>query len=394
MVLPVMNRLKFLLPDLQCVLLAVTTGYAKAVAAGVTPIGYKDLLHLADTQEVEHWGRKLYTGISSPDVSKAESIAYLGINYLDLIAQHGETGAAAIYAQHGRYGFKPLHLMRRLLDEIRPHVVVTTNSPRSERAALEVAIERGIPNVGMVDLFAQDEDSYIDQVSKPDWTCVIAQSVKQRLVERGFADESVVVTGNPAFDGLFSPTNRVQACNFVEHLGWQSLSPILWAGQVEPLQGAMTQSGGGLKLAIEVETALRDLICSQENLALIIRYHPSHWHAFPRFPDRHRVHFSVPSSEPIHPIILSTKAVVVQNSTVGLEAAVAGIPVVSLEYSPSVQASFSLACLGVARPCNSIQALPGILHSMLADGAAMPGQFASDGHATERVAKIVQNALS
>ena len=50
MVLPVINQLRLLAPELQCVLLALTTGYAKAVSLGASPLGYKDLMHLVDTQ--------------------------------------------------------------------------------------------------------------------------------------------------------------------------------------------------------------------------------------------------------------------------------------------------------------------------------------------------------
>ncbi len=394
MVLPVMTQLKLLMPDLQCVLLAMTTGYAKAVAAGAKPLGYKDLLHLADAAKAEHWGRKLWAGNTSPDVSEVESIAYLGINYLDLIEQHGEAGAAAIYAKHGRYGFKPLHFMQRFFDVIAPDIVVTTNSPRSERAALEVAIQRGIPSLGMVDLFGQDDDTYIDQVSKPDWTCVISESIKQRLVSHGFPAGGVEVTGNPAFDGLFTSASRAQALAFMNRNGWEGLSPILWAGQVEPTLGAVTAGGNGLNFAIGVESILRDYVATRKQVALVVRYHPSQWHAFPRLQVQERVYFSVPSSEPVHPLILAAKAVVVQNSTVGLEAAVAGKSVVSLEHSPTVQTTFSLSAMGVSKPCYSTSELPAILDAVLSGGEATPGAFASDGHSAERVARTIRNALS
>ena len=65
------------------------------------------MIHLADADRVTYWGRKLHAANFSPDDSMDESIAYLGINYLDLIRQYGADGAAAIYAKEGRYGFRP-----------------------------------------------------------------------------------------------------------------------------------------------------------------------------------------------------------------------------------------------------------------------------------------------
>lgn len=393
MVLPVIEALKTHAPDLECVLLALTTGYARAVAAGASPLGYKDLLHIVDTEAAMQWGQQLLGGNSNPDVSEQESIAYLGINYLDLIAQHGEEGAAAVYAKEGRYGFRPLNFMRRLLDEIQPDVVVATNSPRSERAALQMAITLGIPSIGMVDLFGQEDDTYIHQIAKPDWTCVISESVKQRLVEHGFPPKRVAVTGNPAFDGLFSPVNHAVAAAFVKDLGWQGLSPILWAGQIESTSDPTSEKSDGHTFAENVETTLRDLVSIRKDLALVIRYHPSQWHTFQRLPDQERVHFSVPSQEPIHPLILSAKAVVVQNSTVGLESAVAGKPVVSLEHSVAVKSSFSLAAMGVSTPCYSTKELPVILDKVLSEHAIQPAQFTSDGRAAERVASVIAGAL-
>jgi len=393
MILPVIEALKTQAPALTCVLLALTTGYAKAVAAGVSPLGYKDLLYLVDVDAAMHWGRRLLIGNSNPDVSEEESIAYLGINYLDLITQHGEDGAAAVYAKEGRYGFRPLNFMRQLLDEIQPDVVVATNSPRSERAALDVAIQLGIPTVGLVDLFGQEDDTYVHQIAKPDWTCVISESVKQRLVGHGFHPKSIAVTGNPAFDGLFSPLTQAVAQAFVKHRGWQWLAPILWAGQIDSTSDTTSEKKDGHKFAENVETTLRDFISSRKDLALVIRYHPSQWHTFHRLPDQERVHFSVPSQEPIHPLILAAKAVVVQNSTVGLESAVAGKPVVSLEHSLAVQSSFSLAAMGVSTPCYSTTELPAMLDKVLSEHTIMPAQFTSDGRAAERVASVITGAL-
>jgi len=371
----------------------LTTGYARAVAAGASPLGYKDLLHLVDAGAAMHWGRRLMLGNSNPEVSEQETIAYLGINYLDLISQFGQDGAAAIFAAEGRYGFRPLNFVRRLLDQIQPDVVVATNSPRTERASLQMAIQQGIPSVGMVDLFGLGDDTYVHQTAKPDWTCVISESVKQRLSEHGFHPKSVVVTGNPAFDGLFLTINQAAAADFTKNLGWQGLSPILWAGQIESLSDRTLEGEHGHKFAENVEATLRNLISIRKDLALVIRYHPSQWHTFRRLPDQERVHFSVPSQEPIHPLILSAKAVVVQNSTVGLESAVAGRPVVSLEHSEAVKSSFSLAAMGVSTPCFSTKELPAVLDRVLSGHAVKTAQFASDGRAAERVANIIASTL-
>jgi hypothetical protein len=391
MLLPVMRALRARWPEVDCRLLALTTGFKTALAAGEQPLGYKDFLHLFDRDAVLAWGERLLEGNTSPDVVREESLAYLGINYLDLVAQHGEQGAQAYHAQHGRFGFHPVHFMRQVLAELRPDMVVATNSPRSEAAVLQAATQLGVPSLGMIDLFALDSDGYLRR-PPPQWTCVLAPAVRDRVVAAGFAPERVVVTGNPAFDGLQSASNKSLAQRYVEERGWQHLKPILWAGQTEPpgFSGCDTDR---TRFARGVENTLRDFVAAREDLALIVRYHPGEWQLFERHPDAPRVHFSVPLGEPIHPVILAAQAVVVQNSTVGLEAAIAGRPVVSMEASVSVRNSFSLADLRVSTGCETLQQLPALLDRLLQNPSAVSGAYASDGRAAERVVGVIAQAL-
>lgn len=392
MVLPVIRELEASIPGVQCTLLALTTGHLKAKAIRPDALGYKDFLHLVDGREARIWGNRLSEGNTSPDVPMDETIAYLGINYLDLIAQFGEAGAAERYRKQGRYGFQPLNFMRKVFETEEPDVVVATNSPRSERAALDIARERGIPSVGMVDLFGLDSDTYVMRESKPDWTCVISEVVRQRLIARGFPAAGVVVTGNPAFDGLFSVENIAKAQQFLKDRQWENLSPILWSGHLELPAQTPGDPLAGPGLGLAVEQTLRDFIRSRTDLALIVRYHPNEWHHFPRLPEQDRVHFSEPTHESIHPLVLASRAIVVQNSTVGLESAIAGRPVVSLEFATSVKNSFSLAKMGVSVPCHQLIDLTGTLERVLSQSAAAQ-EYPDDGKAAWRVTQVLLNAL-
>lgn len=393
MVLPVMRELEALLPEAQCTLMALTTGHGKAKDVRPDTLGYRDFLHLVNAGAARAWGERLSEGNTSPDVPQEESIAYLGINYLDLITQHGAAGAAEMYREQGRYGFRPLHFMRAVMDALQPDVVVATNSPRSERTALDVASERGLPAVGMVDLFGLDSDTYVLHEPKPAWTCVISEGVRQRLIARGFPAEGVVVTGNPAFDGMFSHENVAKAQKFIQDQHWQGLTPILWTGHLEPDTSHTHDALAGPGLGLAIEQMLRSLTQSRSDLSLIVRYHPNEWHRFPRFPDQDRVHFSKPAREPIHPLLLASRAVVVQNSTVGLEAAIVGRPVVSLEFAASVKNSFSLAKMGVSSPCGQLSDLTVELERALSQPPSATQEYASDGKAAWRVAQVILSTL-
>ena len=392
MLMPVILQLQALRPDVECVLLALTTGYGRARSAGFPALRYVDFLHLVDAEQARHWGRLLYAGNNSPDVDEVESIAYLGVNYLDLIAQYGEAGAAAHYATHGRYGFKPLHFMRKLFKALRPGAVVATNSPRSEQAALEVAVELGIPSVGMVDLFGLDTDTYVLREIKPSYTCVIADSVAERLLLRGFPEPGLRVTGNPAFDGLFDAGNTTKAREFLAAKGWQDKKVILYIGAWEPVAHPNTEIRAGREFPVQIEHILRDYAAGRDDIALVVRYHPGDWFEYTRLPDTSRVYFSEPPRELIHPLILACTVVVNTNSTVGLEAAIAGKPVISIENSPSVHAWFSLAELGVSYPSPTHLDLADTLDRVIADPQAKKA-FQSDGKSAARVAGVVLEAL-
>jgi len=393
MVLPVMRQLRAMHPEVDCVLLALTTGHARAARAGESPLGYRDFMHLYDEAAVQAWGGKLSAGNTSPDVSSEESTAYLGINYLDLVERLGAKGAAEVYAAHGRYGFLPLNFMRRVFDELKPDVVVSTNSPRSEQAALQVAVERGVPSIGMVDLFGLDSDAYVLRPIKPQYTCVISESVGARLLARGFPSESICVTGNPAFDGLFDPANRVQAQAFLARRGWEGKKVILNAGAWEPVAHPDTDVPPGRSFPIQIEHILRAYVRDRPDTALILRYHPGDWFEYPRLPDEPQVHFSEPPHEPIHPLILASSVITNTNSTVGLESAVAGKPVISIENSPSVHTWFSLAELGVSYASPTHLDLPVTLDRVLADPQPLR-TFQSDGRAAWRVASVVARAMA
>ena len=140
-----------------------------------------------------------------------------------------------------------------------------------------------------------------------------------------------------------------------------------------------------------IEGILRQYVSERPDTALVVRYHPGDWFEYPRGAPNTRVHFSEPPREPIHPLILAASVVVNTNSTVGLEAAVAGKPVISIENSPSVHHWFSLAALGVSYPSPTHHDLAAVLDEVLGHGQAL-GSYYSDGRAAERVAAVVVNA--
>lgn len=363
MVAPVVRELQS--HGVECHVLALTTGYRKAEQLGLRPLGYRDFQHLVPSlSDVLAWGHQLYPENQHPDVDSSESLLYLGVNYAQWVADYGEAQAASMYATQGRRGFYPLEFLRAILKAVKPDIVVTTNSPRSEQAAVEAAIGLSIPTLSMVDLFLRPSDPFCQRRLYADKLTVISDDVKQVLHSVGIAPSRVVVTGNPAFDTLASAAVQQQARDFRQRLGWEDLKVVMFAGHTEDSPGTPSNWRGRL-FCVEVESRLRDWVNQRDDRALIVRYHPSESHLYPWLMQHPRIHRSDPSLEPLHPVLLATDIVVVQTSTVGLEASLGGRAVLCLKFAPSVRAaSYNYGDLGLAEPIDSFNHL---IHALNCD---------------------------
>ncbi|MEQ8852052.1 hypothetical protein [Gimesia sp.] len=195
MLIPVLKYLQSVGYDVQVV--GLTTAAAALRNAGFSPLGFKDILR-SDEERARNHGARLAGEMHQPGKvnSLEESIAYLGLSYADLEDQLGEEGAREAFQQQGRQAFLPRGPMRRFFDALQPDVVLTTNSPRAELASIQVAAERGVPSVGVLDLFGLGSHNDIPA----DYVCVPFQQAADNLIRRGIRPEALRVTGNPNFD--------------------------------------------------------------------------------------------------------------------------------------------------------------------------------------------------
>ncbi len=386
MVLPVVKALHQ--RGIKVQLIALTTAARSARQAGLAPWGYADFLHLVDREVVLSHGRLLAVGNQHPDVDPLETASYLGINYCEWIDSYGAEEAANRMRREGRRGFYPLQFMGRVIDELKPDVVVTTNSPRSEQAAIEAAVARGIPTLSMVDLFALDYDPYLRRTVHADRITVLGPQVRDKLIASGIPSERIRITGNPVFDALVHRENQRKARLLRESLGWQHRTVVLWAGHLEG--GPDTpMEWRDAKFGILIESMLREWVANRSDVALIVRYHPNEYQEFPLQAPQPFVHVSDARTEPVHAVLLAADAVVVQTTTVGVEAAVAGRHVFALSFSPLVCGTgLDYSRLGLAY---SVKA-PGDLIPMLDAHAGGPrpaaGRFNAGGAARAVAAEI------
>ena len=111
---------------------------------------------------------------------------------------------------------------------------------------------------------------------------------------------------------------------------------------------------------------------ANEDRALIIRYHPNEMHLFPQGLSHPRVFLSTLQQQ-VQEAILASDLVVVQLSTVGLEAAIAGKPVVALVNSPlCLSLNFDYQALGVAYAAPDVLRLHEVIDQALIEGCFAP----------------------
>lgn len=385
MCLPVLRALREREPGAEVRMLALTTAAGVARRAGEQPLGFLDFCQGEEGARALRYGEQLVGDQQHPDVARAESLAYLGLNFLEWVDTLGEAAAWERWRSSGRQAFRPVRLFERILRQLAPDVVVATNSPRSEQAAIEAAHALGIATVSMVDLFALAADPYRARSLHADRICVLAAATRDNLVQAGVDPARIVVTGNPAFDALTGQEAQEAALQFRAERGWGDRPIVFWAGGLEPDDADPRWAGAALGQA--VQQRLLEWTLARDDVALAIRYHPNEWHRFAPPAPHPRVHWSQPESEGLLPVLAASDIVVVQATTVGAQAHAAGKQVLALGFSPIVQRTgMDYARLGLGAGVPDLESLPALLEQQVAAVRRDASAAGQRGSAAQRVA--------
>lgn len=379
MVLPVARRLQERgLAQVQ--VLGLTTAAGEVRDAGLPLLQFKNFLEEGDAAALAH-GRRLAQAMG--DVADPEeTAAYLGLSYADLAADVGADEAARRYARDGRQAFLPHRTLARILSRVRPDVVVATNSPRAERAAIEQARRLGIPAACIVDLFAIDEVRWIGQPGYADRICVLNAEVRDFLLRAGRSPGELVVTGNPAFDALRDPSLAARGHRLRREQGWDRKRVLLWPAQVEPALHPFSGVSGDPELPDRVLQALVAWTLAQPDAVLCVR--PRAGQALPALPDDARI-VVTGQDWALPPLLHAVDLVVTLTSTVGLEGHLAGARLVQVLGSVFDDA-MPLARFGIADAAVPLADLPPALDAWSRAGrhpAAAAGPSATNAVVAE-----------
>ena len=372
-------------------ILALTTAEQAVRRAGLSSLGMRDFLRPEDDR-ARQWGERLAAALDQSGlVPREESVAYLGLSYADLVDEVGEVEAVRRYAEQGRQAFRPVRLMSRILSELRPSLVVATNSPRAERAAIEAAGRLGLPSVCLVDLFAIEEVKYIGQAGYGDKVCVLDEHVRSRFLAAGRRPEEVVVTGNPAFDNLADDEIAVAGRQIRQRPEFRGKQVILWASQPEPARHRISGVEGDATLPLRIQQKLADLVAARPDWLLVIRPHPSQGQDIKLNQPSENILLS-PQSQALHPLLAAVDVVVCMTSTVGYEAAILGKPLVHLPLSIYADEA-DYTEMGLACTARGLDDLERALALVLEGGWQSSVRLRPAGGATSAVIEVIEGLL-
>jgi len=305
------------------VYLALTTAAAVVRAAGIPVLGFRDVMKASDVR-ARAKGEELAAQLALQTAEWDESVAYLGLSYVDMENRLGPAHAAAQFAQYGRQSFLPLDVMQRIFQACQPALVITTNSPRAEQAAIHIARAMGLPSVCLLDLLGIWERDLLARPDYADAVCVLNDRVRRFLIDAGRPASDVHVTGNPAFDTLADTALKALGQGYRQQMGWNDLHVCLYAASPEPVRSPGVAGLGDPAWPRRIEQTLIELVRANPRLALWVRRHPSDPSAEDVARLTHpRIRVAGPDM-PLHAYIHGSDEVVVTVSTVGVEASLSG----------------------------------------------------------------------
>lgn len=384
MVVPVAQALQAA-GSVQVQVLGLTTAGPIVAAAGLPLLQFKDFAGPGDEAALAR-GRELMAAMGAVE-DPQESQAYLGLCYWELEADVGAAEAARRYAQLGRQAFLPVRTMTRILQRVQPDLLVVTNSPRAERAAVIAAAHMRIPTVCMVDLFAVDEVRWIGAPDYGQRVCVLNEGVREFLVAAGRTPDQVVVTGNPAFDVLCDATNAQQGLELRRQRGWEARRVVLWPSQSEPAVHPFDGTRGDPQLPARVLARLVDWVMRNDDAVLCVR--PRAAEPAPVLTASERIVLTG-QEWPLPALLHAVDTVVTLTSTVGLEGHLCGARLIQVLGSV-FESAMPLARFGVADAAVPLEGLEQALERWTRQPRQAVTQLAQA--ATPRVVQVLAEFL-
>ena len=345
--------------------LGLTTAPAVFARYGIEAVGMREMIaHAPGYRRVARLGRRLKASAEQHGaIDDAETEAYLGAGFLALVRTHGLRRARVMYRQRGRQGFCPVDFFAVLFAQYRPAVVVATSAPRSERAAIEAARTLGLARLCLVDLYAPSEVQWCATPGYADPVCVLSEQVGLHLERHDVPTHKIRVTSNPSFDRL-RDLDRAQLRHALRtRLGLDTRSRVVaWVSQEEKVAHPFrAELVGDPALPARIDEAMAAYAAAHPGVHVIIRLHPNETRPMREL--GRAVSYSL-RSDSLDELLCGADCILTAGSTVGLEAAMLGTPV--LQFTGSIFSDdLPLARLGLADAVASVEGIGAAVDAVL-----------------------------
>ncbi len=343
-VLPIVDRCNKAGFDVD--LIALTGANPHATGLGFQTLGYADFIPLSQKKRIIELGKTLFDQNFNAEsgITIDESLCYLGVNWAENLERYGKSFANELYHKIGRHSFLPITFFENVIRQQNYQLIVTTNSPKSERAALIAANKRKIPCIRIEDLFFDDNlqeelihklgESYSTSIgqfySSPTKICVMSEYAKSfyddkktKMLLKTHPDD-VIVTGQPILDRLVE--FELPDIEYVSREENQSKSQIVWFHQNNTLDedSVLTLLSNWFKSKAKTNDHLVIKFhpdASAEQKTKVISCFSAYNHAFTIAKD----------NENIFELIVKSGVVMAQESTTMLETFFIGKPSICLD---------------------------------------------------------------
>ena len=313
------------------------------------------------------------------------------------------------------YVVKRIEISKRLLEKEKPNLILLVNEYGIfERSLLIAGKDKGIPIVAIQHgnisefsngyIFAKNEISPEGSVRSPycpipDKTLVFGPHYKTILTESSaYPEDSVVVTGSPAFDVLNTIKRRCSRADILKEYGIDpDKKVILWTTQCLVLSDEENLNNMG---------AVRDAADSREDIVMVIKQHPreekKHTEMLRSYlgADRKKIVF-VPKNADARYLIYVCDVMITKFSTTATEALALDKPVIILNLGGEpdlIKYVDDGAAIGVYKS----EGLGAAITKLLDDDAELVEKrkryvhqhlYKNDGKATQRAAEVIRQML-
>jgi hypothetical protein len=310
-------------------ILALTTGYDKIVdnypSGIVKKISDYKKLFASNIDEILFYGKELLgdTYNDNIGISKNDLIFYLGISMFDLVKVYGLRKAKELYKIHNRNIFLPIDTMKKILIEENIDIVVSTTSPRFERASLIAGRELQLETVQIIDLFSQ-----LSCPPEAKHIITMSESISHDLRKKYNHNAKYYALGQPVVEESVKNILSINKFSVRNKLNLNhSKSVVLFASQVPIAHDDKCNTIGIIdyqKTNDKVFSVL-DNLYKNENIEILFRLHPNenyqeYMHYFKVYPYIKYINKELT----LYESIAVADYIITPFSTVGLEAVSAG----------------------------------------------------------------------